>query len=274
MLKTRSYLMLLCLSLFLVFFLTIKVQAIPIGGITKIFKGLGKGTKSIKSGSKNSINDIFKKTDNPESLNSNKLLDKNSTHNDILEAHGIKRVDKLVDGADIIDAGSENYSSDSDSNLILKFFLYTPKSIYPRIIRELNKELKSNNSSRLIIDCESDKDVFTFTVLFSKDKNNWLLLSRHYPDTKLIDIKNINNTINIFYSKQELKILEANDGYILFSDTMVSVKNNPTNYFIISSNEKFVHINNAFGLENSTDIKNTAKTKINKSNSTCSKKIL
>ena len=88
MVKIRSYLMLLCLSLFLVFLLTIKVQAIPIGGITKIFKGLGKGTKSIKSGSKNSINDIFKKTDNPESLNSNKLLDKNSTHNDILEAHG------------------------------------------------------------------------------------------------------------------------------------------------------------------------------------------
>ena len=176
MAKTRSYLMLLCLSLFLVFLLTIKVQAIPIGGITKILKGLGKGTKSIKSGSKNSINDIFKKTDNPESLNSNKLLDKNSTHNDILEAHGIKRVDKLVDGADIIEAGSENYSSDSDSNLILKFFLYTPKSIYPRIIRELNKELKSNNSSRLIIDCESDKDVFTFTVLFSKDKNNWPII--------------------------------------------------------------------------------------------------
>ena len=52
MVKTRSYLMLLCLSLFLVFLLTIKVQAIPIGGITKILKGLGKGTDLIKPGSK------------------------------------------------------------------------------------------------------------------------------------------------------------------------------------------------------------------------------
>tara|TARA_B110000503_G_scaffold80711_1_gene123567 strand:+ start:708 stop:1019 length:312 start_codon:yes stop_codon:yes gene_type:complete len=101
MFKIKPYIRHLCLHILLLGLLTHNAQAIPIGGFFKFFKGLSKGTKAIKPGAKitssGSIDDIIKKIDEPNLLNNNKILDKNSTHNDILEAHGVKRVDKIAD---------------------------------------------------------------------------------------------------------------------------------------------------------------------------------
>jgi len=178
MVKTRSYLMLLCLSLFLVFLLTIKVQAIPIGGITKILKGLGKGTGLIKPGSKIATpgvgDDILKRINKSEvstDLNSNTLLNKNSSHDDILSAHGIRKLEKVVDGKDVVEIASDNLTGDNNDGII-----NTIRVVWwsGRIFRTSDAFNKPQLDERLIIECQTDSDVFTFTALLTNEINNSL----------------------------------------------------------------------------------------------------
>ncbi len=288
MVKTRSYLMLLCLSLFLVFLLTIKVQAIPIGGITKILKGLGKGTNLIKPGSKIATpgvgDDILKRINKSEvstDLNSNTLLNKNSSHDDILSAHGIRKLEKVVDGKDVVEIASDNLIGDNNDGII-----NTIRVVWwsGRIFRTSDAFNKPQLDERLIIECQTDSDVFTFTALLTNEINNslekkaknWFLLSQHFPnaqvnkDGSILIKKGSYNKVSM--AKQELLILEDNEKYIIFSNKITKDHKYPTNYFIISSNTKFVHETNMYGTESPEYIKNTAKVKIEKSNFNCLRK--
>ena len=288
MVKTKSYLVLLCLSLFLVFLLTIKVQAIPIGGITKILKGLGKGTKLIKPGSKIATpgigDDILKRINKSEisgDLNSNTLLNKNSSHDDILSAHGIRKLDKIIDGKDVVEIASDNLIGDNNESMINSIRIIWWSG---RVFRASNAFNKPKLEERLIIECQTDRDVFTFTALLSneiknsleKKAKNWFLLSQHFPnarvnkDGSILIEKGSYNKISM--AKQELLVLEDDENYIIFSNKIGKDHEYPTNYFIISSDTKFVHETNMYGTQSPEYIKNTAKVKIKKSNFNCLKK--
>ena len=70
MIKSKSYISTFCLSFLMLLIFVANAQAIPVGGITKILKGLGKGTNLIKPGSKIATpgvgDDILKKVNKSE----------------------------------------------------------------------------------------------------------------------------------------------------------------------------------------------------------------
>ena len=278
----------ICLSLLMVIIFTANVQAIPVGGIVKIFKGLGKGTNLIKPGSKIATpgvgDDILKRINKSEvstDLNSSNLLNKNSSHDDILSAHGVRKLEKVVDGKDVVEIASDNLIGDNNDGVI-----NTIRVVWwsGRVFRTSDAFNKPQLDERLIIECQTDSDVFTFTALLSNEINNslekkaknWFLLSQHFPnaqvnkDGSILIKKGSYNKVTM--TKQELLVLEDNDNYIIFSNKIAKDQQYPTNYFIISSNARFVHETNINGIESPEYIKNTANDKIKKSNFNCLKR--
>ena len=288
MIKSKSQMTTICLSLLMVIIFTANVQAIPVGGIVKIFKGLGKGTNLIKPGSKIATpgvgDDILKRINKSEvstDLNSSNLLNKNSSHDDILSAHGVRKLEKVVDGKDVVEIASDNLIGDNNDGVI-----NTIRVVWwsGRVFRTSDAFNKPQLDERLIIECQTDSDVFTFTALLSNEINNslekkaknWFLLSQHFPnaqvnkDGSILIKKGSYNKVSM--TKQELLVLEDNDNYIIFSNKIAKDQQYPTNYFIISSNARFVHETNINGIESPEYIKNTANDKIKKSNFNCLKK--
>ena len=288
MIKSKSQMTTICLSLLMVIIFTANVQAIPVGGIVKIFKGLGKGTNLIKPGSKIATpgvgDDILKRINKSEvstDLNSSNLLNKNSSHDDILSAHGVRKLGKVVDGKDVVEMASDNLIGDNNDGVI-----NTIRVVWwsGRVFRTSDAFNKPQLDERLIIECQTDSDVFTFTALLSNEINNslekkvknWFLLSQHFPnaqvnkDGSILIKKGSYNKVTM--TKQELLVLEDNDNYIIFSNKIAKDQQYPTNYFIISSNARFVHETNINGIESPEYIKNTANDKIKKSNFNCLKR--
>ncbi len=288
MIKSKSQMTAICLSLLMVLLFTTNVHSIPIGGITKILKGLGKGTNLIKPGSKIATpgvgDDILKRINKSEvstDLNSTNLLNKNSSHDDILSAHGVRKLGKVVDGKDVAEMASDNLISDNNDSVI-----NTIRVVWwsGRVFRTSDAFNKPQLDERLIIECQTDSDVFTFTALLSSEINNslekkvknWFLLSQHFPnaqvnkDGSILIKKGSYNKATM--TKQELLVLEDNDNYIIFSNKITKDQQYPTNYFIISSNARFVHETNINGIESPEYIKNTANDKIKKSNFNCLKR--
>ena len=288
MIKSKSQMTTICLSLLMVIIFTANVHAIPVGGIVKIFKGLGKGTNLIKPGSKIATpgvgDDILKRINKSEvstDLNSSNLLNKNSSHDDILSAHGVRKLGKVVDGKDVVEMASDNLIGDNNDGVI-----NTIRVVWwsGRVFRTSDAFNKPQLDERLIIECQTDSDVFTFTALLSSEINNslekkvknWFLLSQHFPnaqvnkDGSILIKKGSYNKVSM--TKQELLVLEDNDNYIIFSNKIAKDQQYPTNYFIISSNARFVHETNINGIESPEYIKNTANDKIKKSNFNCLKK--
>ena len=288
MIKSKSQMTTICLSLLMVIIFTANVQAIPVGGIVKIFKGLGKGTNLIKPGSKIATpgvgDDILKRINKSEvstDLNSSNLLNKNSSHDDILSAHGVRKLEKVVDGKDVVEIASDNLIGDNNDGVI-----NTIRVVWwsGRVFRTSDAFNKPQLDERLIIECQTDSDVFTFTALLSSEINNslekkvknWFLLSQHFPnaqvnkDGSILIKKGSYNKVSM--TKQELLVLEDNDNYIIFSNKIAKDQQYPTNYFIISSNARFVHETNINGIESPEYIKNTANDKIKKSNFNCLKR--
>ena len=286
--KSRSYFAGCCLVFFFVISLTNDLQAIPIGGITKILKGLGKGADLIKPGSKIATpgvgDDILKRINKSEvstDLNSNTLLNKNSSHDDILSSHGIKKLDKVLDGSDVVEIASDNSIGDNNDGII-----NTIRVVWwsGRVFRTSDAFNKPQLDERLIIECQTDSDVFTFTALLTNEINNslekkaknWFLLSQHFPnaqvnkDGSILIKKGSYNKVSM--AKQELLVLEDNEKYIIFSNKITKDHKYPTNYFIISSNTKFVHETNMYGTESPEYMKNTAEVKIKNSIFNCLKK--
>lgn len=288
MIKSKSQMTAICLSLLMVLLFTTNVHSIPIGGITKILKGLGKGTNLIKPGSKIATpgvgDDILKRINKSEvstDLNSSNLLNKNSSHDDILSAHGVRKLEKVVDGKDVVEIASDNLIGDNNDGVI-----NTIRVVWwsGRVFRTSDAFNKPQLDERLIIECQTDSDVFTFTALLSSEINNslekkvknWFLLSQHFPnaqvnkDGSILIKKGSYNKVTM--TKQELLVLEDNDNYIIFSNKITKDQQYPTNYFIISSNARFVHETNINGIESPEYIKNTANDKIKKSNFNCLKR--
>jgi len=288
MIKSKSQMTAICLSLLMVLLFTTNVHSIPIGGITKILKGLGKGTNLIKPGSKIATpgvgDDILKRINKSEvstDLNSSNLLNKNSSHDDILSAHGVRKLEKVVDGKDVVEIASDNLIGDNNDGVI-----NTIRVVWwsGRVFRTSDAFNKPQLDERLIIECQTDSDVFTFTALLSSEINNslekkvknWFLLSQHFPnaqvnkDGSILIKKGSYNKVSM--TKQELLVLEDNDNYIIFSNKIAKDQQYPTNYFIISSNARFVHETNINGIESPEYIKNTANDKIKKSNFNCLKR--
>ena len=288
MIKSKSQMTAICLSLLMVLLFTTNVHSIPIGGITKILKGLGKGTNLIKPGSKIATpgvgDDILKRINKSEvstDLNSSNLLNKNSSHDDILSAHGVRKLGKVVDGKDVVEMASDILIGDNNDGVI-----NTIRVVWwsGRVFRTSDAFNKPQLDERLIIECQTDSDVFTFTALLSSEINNslekkvknWFLLSQHFPnaqvnkDGSILIKKGSYNKVSM--TKQELLVLEDNDNYIIFSNKIAKDQQYPTNYFIISSNARFVHETNINGIESPEYIKNTANDKIKKSNFNCLKR--
>lgn len=78
--KSKSHYVVFCLYLLLIIAHPFKANSIPIGGITKIIKGLSKGSDLISPGSKmvkpSVTDEAIKKLEIPNELNTNTLLKK------------------------------------------------------------------------------------------------------------------------------------------------------------------------------------------------------
>lgn len=287
-LKNKTFFFVFCLSLLLLITHPFKAYSIPIGGITKIIKGLGKGTDLISPGSKmvkpsaaDEAIKKFEKLEMPNELNANTLLNKDATRDEILNSHGIGKIDKALDGQNVVDAVVDKFTGDSDEEIIntIRIALWTG-----RVFRSSNVFNQPELEERLIIQCQADDDLFTFTALLNKNDNenlqeqkNWFLLSQHFPNSKLtidgsiIRSQNSNNIKSL--PKQELIILEDNDEYIIFSNKVAKGQNYPTKYFAIFVDGKFLYLENIQGTESPDYIKNTLDIKISKSNHMCVKKV-
>lgn len=282
--KNKIYFSVFCLSLLLLITLPFKANSIPIGGITKIIKGLSKGSDVISPGSKmvkpGATDEIIKKLEMPNELNSNTLLNKNATRDEILNSHGIKNIDNVIDGQDIVEAITDEFTGDGNEEIIntIRVALWTG-----RVFRLSNVFNQPELNERLIIQCQAGEDLFTFTALLNKNKNenlqkrkNWFLLSQHFPNSKLTNdgsITKIQNSSNIkSMPKQELIILEDTDEYIIFSNKVAKGQNYPTKYFAIYVDGKFLYLENIQGTESPDYIKNTLDIKISKSEHICVKK--
>ena len=287
-LKNKTFFFVFCLSLLLLITHPFKAYSIPIGGITKIIKGLGKGTDLISPGSKmvkpsaaDEAIKKFEKLEMPNELNANTLLNKDATRDEILNSHGIGKIDKALDGQNVVDAVVDKFTGDSDEEIIntIRIALWTG-----RVFRSSNVFNQPELEERLIIQCQADDDLFTFTALLNKNDNenlqeqkNWFLLSQHFPNSKLtidgsiIRSQNSNNIKSL--PKQELIILEDNDEYIIFSNKVAKGQDYPTKYFAIFADGKFLYLENIQGTESPDYIKNTLDIKISKSNHMCVKKL-
>jgi hypothetical protein len=287
-LKNKTFFFVFCLSLLLLITHPFKAHSIPIGGITKIIKGLGKGTDLISPGSKmvkpsaaDEAIKKFEKLEMPNELNANTLLNKDATRDEILNSHGIGKIDKALDGQNVVDAVVDKFTGDGDKEIIntIRIALWTG-----RVFRSSNVFNQPELEERLIIQCQADDDLFTFTALLNKNDNeslqeqkNWFLLSQHFPNSKLtIDgsiVKNQNSNNVKSLPKQELIILEDTDEYIIFSNKVTKGQNYPTKYFAIFVDGKFLYLENIQGTESPEYIKNTLDIKISKSEHICVKKI-
>jgi hypothetical protein len=287
-LKNKTFFFVFCLSLLLLITHPFKAHSIPIGGITKIIKGLGKGTDLISPGSKmvkpsaaDEAIKKFEKLEMPNELNANTLLNKDATRDEILNSHGIGKIDKALDGQNVVDAVVDKFTGDGDEEIIntIRIALWTG-----RVFRSSNVFNQPELEERLIIQCQADDDLFTFTALLNKNDNenlqeqkNWFLLSQHFPNSKLtidgsiIRSQNSNNLKSL--PKQELIILEDNDEYIIFSNKVAKGQDYPTKYFAIFADGKFLYLENIQGTESPDYIKNTLDTKISKSKHMCVKKV-
>ena len=271
--KIKSYFLLACLSIFLINQLIISANAIPIGAILKGLKGGSKilkgGSKAIKPGSK-IFGPKINKLGNSEELISNTILKKSSTKEEILNIHGIRRIEKVVDGKDVveytIDGSSGNgVSSGSVSPFQMVWWI-------GRVFRVSNYYNKPEIEDRIIIECKTDFETFIFTALLSKEfqtsldkkQKNWFLLSQHLPITVT---KSGSYTPQM--SKQELMVLKDLDDYLIFSNKISSNKKYPTKYFIISENAKFVYEFHVAGTESPEYIMANAQTKILESSYGC-----
>ena len=283
--KIKSYFLMFCLSILLINQSIISANAIPIGAILKGLKGGSKifkgGSKVIKPGSKifgpGAGDDILKKIDdikinksgNPEELISNTMLKKGSKE-EILNAHGIRRIEKVVDGKDVVEYAVDGSSGDgSSSSLINPFHMALWIGRVFRVSKNYNKP---EIEDRIVIECKTGVETFIFTALLSKEfqtsldkkQKNWFLLSRHLPITVT---KSGSDTPQM--SKQELMVLKDLDDYLIFSNKISSNKKYPTKYFIISENAKFVYEFNVPGTESPDYIMSNAQTKILESSYGC-----
>ena len=283
--KSKSHYVVFCLYLLLIITHPFNANSIPIGGITKIIKGLSKGSDLISPGSKmvkpSVADEAIKKLEIPNELNTNTLLKKDATRDEILNSHGIGKIDKALDGQNVVDAVADKFTGVSDEEIIntIRIALWTG-----RVFRSSNVFNQPELEERLIIQCQADDDLFTFTALLNKNDNenlqeqkNWFLLSQHFPNSKLtidgsiIRDQNSNNVKSL--PKQELIILEDTDEYIIFSNKVAKGQNYPTKYFAIFVDGKFLYLENSQGTESPDYIKNTLDTKISKSKHMCVKKV-
>ena len=288
MIKSKSYIFTICLLIFFINLMPFQVKAVPIGGISKILKGLGKGTDIIKPGSKiatpSAGDDILKRLNKSETsteLNSNTLLSKDANKNEILNAHGVRKLDKIIDGKDAVEVANDTFGQDNSDTIIN--IIRVPLWI-GRVFRASNNFNEPELDERLIIECQTSNEVFTFTALLSnntdanakREVENWFLLSRHFPSAQLDRGGKVVKKKSSYYTapmpKQELIVLEDREDYIIFSNNISVGKKYPTKYFIISANAKFVVDLNLHGTESPDYIKINAKKKIQKSNFNCLKK--
>ena len=277
--KIKSYFLMLCLSIFLINQSIISANAIPIGAILKGLKG---GSKVIKPGSKilgpGAGDDILKRIDdiklnksvNPEELISNTILKKSSTKEEILNIHGIRRIEKVVDGKDVVEYAVDGSSGDGSSSSSINPFHMA--LWIGRVFRVSNYYNKPEIEDRIVIECKTGVETFIFTALLSKElqnsldkkQKNWFLLSQHLPITVT---KSGSYTPQM--SKQELMVLKDLDDYLIFSNKISSNKKYPTKYFIISENAKFVYEFHVAGTESPEYIMANAQTKILESSYGC-----
>jgi len=286
--KSKSYISSICLLIFMINLMPFQAKAVPIGGISKILKGLGKGTDLVNPGSKITTRSVgddvlkkFNKSETSTELNSNTLLSKDATKNEILNAHNVRKLDKIVDGKDTVEVTNDTLNRDDGDTIIN--IIRVPLWI-GRVFRASNNFNEPELEERLIIECQTSNEVFTFTALLSnntdanakREVENWFLLSRHFPSAQLDSDGKVVKKKSSYYTapmpKQELIVLEDREDYIIFSNNISVGKKYPTKYFIISANAKFVVDLNLYGTESPDYIKINAKNKIQNSNFNCLKK--
>ena len=214
--------------------------------------GLGKNKNKIADES------IFNKADEQiSSFDTTKVTEiKGLKQDKLLEMHGIKHGDKIID---LAETTQEFFDEDEAINVF-------------RIVAWIGRVFRVSNvfnqpkEERIVIKCETKFQEYYFTADLSREKK-WLLLSGNI----------INNKKQGFYSpqlkKQNLYVLADKEEYLIFSTMTHKGKKYPTNYFIINKDGFFVHEKNIYGTESPNYIIINAQNKISKSIYKCKKMI-
>ena len=284
-LMIKSFLIKFCLVLFL--FFSYQENAYSAGVIVKFFQSLAKiFTKgadettnvikqsdeifNIKKDEISKINEsfagnkkprlgeesIFNKTnDEITTFETAKILEiKNSKTKDLLDMHGIKNSDNLID---VVEKSQEFFEEDEAINLF-RISLWVG-----RIFRTSNVFNKPKED-RLLIECNTAIQNFYFTVDLGQD-NKWLLLSGNIVDVKKQGYYSPQLT------KQVLYVLRDEEKYIMFSTKTEKEKKFPTFYFLIGHDGSFVFEKNIYGTESPNYIISNAVRKLEKSSLKCKK---
>ena len=281
----KPFLIKLCLVFFL--FFSYQENAYSAGGIIKFFQGLA---KIFAKGADESTN-VIKQSDEifsinkeelskiNESIGSNKkprlgedsIFNKSSNEmttfetakiseikqsktKDLLELHGVKQGDNLINIAE----NTQEFFDEDEAINVFRIPLWIGRVF--RISNVFNKP----KEDRLVIKCNLSAQDFYFTADLSKDKK-WLLLSGN-----IIDIKKQG-----YYSpqlkRQELYVISDKENYIIFTTRTEEGKKFPTHYFIIGKDGSFVLDKNVYGTDSPNYIISNAASKLVKSSFKCKK---
>lgn len=243
-------------SFLLIYFLSItfNANAVPVGGVMKLFKGAG---KVLKKGS-DEIPDLgkkfedlkdgkFKTTDKiDDTLRSSSEVDNAASvkygddtiseieklsDEDLLEAHDVKKLKDLDTVLDIV----QNVDSAKNITETAAIIPFLERPWEGKVFKNsvfFNKP-KIKDKDRILIRCKTSKEDFYFTALFDQNMKNYLLLSGNFV--------NKNNSLNKNkMDRQELLVLDDLENYLFFSNKPVTLPTYPKKYFIISKNAKFI----------------------------------
>ncbi len=281
----KSFFVKFCLVFFLLF--SYQENAYSAGAIVKFFQGLAKifskgadeSTNVIKQSDEifnikkeeiSKINEsfgsnkkprlgedsIFNKSSNEiTTFEASKISEiKQSNTKDLLELHGIKHGDNLIDIAE----NTQEFFDEDEAINVFRISLWIGRVF--RISNTFNKP----KEDRLLIKCNTAIQDFYFTADLSKNKK-WLLLSGN-----IIDIKKQG-----YYSpqlqRQELYVIRDEENYIIFTTRTEEGKKFPTHYFIIGKDGSFVLDKNIYGTDSPNYIISNAVSKLEKSTFECKK---
>ena len=244
-----------------IFFLTIyflsiayNTNAVPVGGVMKLFKGAGKvlkkGSDEIPELGKK-FEDLkdgkFKTTDKiDDTLRSSSELDNAASikygddtiseieklnNEELLETHDVKKLKDLDTVLDIV----QNVDSAKNITETAAIIPFLERPWEGRVFKSSIFFNKPNikDKDRILINCKTSEEDFYFTALFDQNKKNYLLLSGNFVN-KNNDLKK--NKMD----RQELLVLDDLENYLFFSNKPITLPAYPKKYFIISKNAKLI----------------------------------
>lgn len=266
----KTILKVLSLVLFLNLFVQNTAHSLP---FEQLFKGIGKlfqksadevpgvfkqsdevlgANKANRAADENAFNSINEQIND---FNLSRISEiKNTKTSSLLETHGVKNADKIIDLTD----ATQGYFENEDAINTFRLIFWTGRIF--RVSNSFNKPVED----RLIINCKTKTENFYFIAILNK-KKKWFLLNGN-----IIDVKELG-----YYKpqlkKQNLNVLYDEDEFFIFSTKTQKNKKYPSNYFIIDKNGFFINEKNIHGADSPEYIVVNAKNKISKTKDKCIK---